>query len=92
MEITPNSWNPDIGDKIEGFLTRHEVDVGSYHQNLYELTQPDDKKILIWGKTQLDNLLSEVELNDYIRITYTGVKKTSCGHELKTYILERRTK
>ena len=90
VEVAPSSWNPDVGDRIEGYLTRFEADVGKYNQNLYELTRDDSSKILIWGKTHLDSLLSEVELNDYIRITYMGIKKTANGHDLKTYMLEKR--
>ena len=40
--------------------------------------------------THLDELMDEVAINDYIRITYNGLKKTSNGYNMKIFNVERR--
>ena len=83
-----NSWNPEIGDKIEGKLIR--IDRNS-NQIIYIL-EKDDKRIKIWGKTYLNQLMDEINLNDYIRITYNGIKTTKNKHSMKKYDVERKVK
>ena len=88
--ITGNVWNPELGDVVEGKLINRIESVGKYDQNLYILLDKNDKEIKIWGKTQLDELMSEIEVEDYIRITYNGFKTTNNGHTMKVYYIERR--
>ncbi len=67
--------------------------MGSYKQNLYIIQDKQTgKEINVWGKTQLDQLMEEIEIKDYIRLTYNGIKKTQNGHQMKIYNLERRIK
>ena len=56
-KIMINYWNPEIGDKIEGKLVQ-VTDNSS--QKLYVIEQNDKKRIKIWGKTYLDQLMEEV--------------------------------
>lgn len=79
-----------MGDKIEGKLLEIKNDVGKYHQNVYVLLDSNDKKIEIWGKMQLDKLMMEIEVGDYIRITYNGTKTTGNGYLMNMYYLEKR--
>ena len=85
--IEINSWNPEVGDKLEGKLIK--IDKNS-SQMIYIVETNDKKRIRIWGRTYLDQLMDEVELNDYIRITYNGIKTTKNNHNMKKYNLERR--
>lgn len=85
--IKINSWNPDVGDKIEGKLIK--IDKNS-NQIFYVIETNDKKRIRIWGKTYLNQLMDEIELNDYIRITYNGTETTKNKHNMKKYNLERR--
>lgn len=86
-KIMINYWNPEIGDKIEGKLVQ-VTDNSS--QKLYVIEQNDKKRIKIWGKTYLDQLMEEVEINDYIRITYNGIKETRNNRQMKQFNVERR--
>ncbi len=87
--ITNEPWNPEVGDRIEGYLIRHEEHAGEYNQSMYTLKAKDNSQIIVWGKTQLDQLIAEVDLDDYIRITYTGLRRTGNGHEMMTFNLEK---
>ena len=88
-KIEINSWNPEVGDKLEGKLVKIERNSS---QMIYILETNDKKRIRIWGKTYLNQLMDEIELNDYIRITYNGVKTTKNNRNMKKYNLERRIK
>ncbi len=50
----------------------------------------DKKRIRIWGKAYLDQLMDEINPNDHIRITYNGCKKTRNNRQMKRYNVERR--
>ena len=82
-----NYWNPEIGDKIEGKLIGINDNT---KQKLYIIETNDKKHIKIWGRTYLDQLMDEINLNDYIRITYNGLKKTNNNRQMKKYKIERR--
>ncbi len=82
-----NYWNPEIGDKIEGKLIGINDNT---KQKLYIIETNDKKHIKIWGRTYLDQLMDEINLNDYIRITYNGLKKTNNNRQMKKYNVERR--
>lgn len=85
------TWNPEIGDKIDGKLKEIKQNVGKYKQSLYIL-EKNNKKTEIWGKTHLNQLMDEIKVNDYIRITYNGEQPTKNGRKMKKYCLERRIK
>lgn len=87
VPIEINYWNPEVGDKIEGRLVQI---ITNDSQKLYVIKQDDGKRIKIWGKSYLNQLMDEVEINDYIRITYNGFKKTYNNRQMKRYNLERR--
>lgn len=86
-KIKINYWNPDIGDKIEGKLVQI---TDNNNQKLYVIEQEDKKRIKIWGKAYLDQLMEEIEINDYIRITYNGIKETKNNRQMKQFKVERR--
>ncbi len=88
-KVTRSVWKPLVGDKIEGYLIRHEQSMGDYNQSMYTLETKDNSQIIVWGKTQLDQLIAEVDIDDYIRITYTGLKKTTNGREMMTFDLDK---
>lgn len=62
----------------------------NYTLNVYWIVNEDDKKIKVLGSTHLDELMNEVKIGDYIRITYNGFRKTSNGYDMKMFNLERR--
>ena len=86
-KIMINYWNPGIGDKIEGKLVQV---TNNSSQKLYVIEQNDKKRVKIWGKTYLNQLMEEVEINDYIRITYNGIKETRNKRQMKQFNVERR--
>lgn len=88
--IQRNNWNPEIGDKIEGKLISVTKSEGNFIINIYVLLTSENKKVKVFGCTHLDELMDEVEINDYLRITYNGLKKTSNGYSMKIFNVERR--
>lgn len=91
--INDNNWNPEIGDKIEGKLIAIEdKKIGEYDTQIYLLESEDSKQTRVWGCTYLNQLMEEIILGDYIRITYNGSKQTNNGHKMKLFNLERRIK
>ena len=87
VQIKINTWNPEIGEKIEGKLIRIRQ---NNNQIIYTIETDKHEKIKIWGKTYLDELMEEIEINDYIRITYNGIQKTKNNRQMKKYKIERR--
>ena len=82
-------WHPKIGDKIEGKLIQT---TNKNNQRLYVIEQENKKRIRIWGKTYLNQLMEEIEEGDHIRITYNGLKETQNNRQMKKYNVERRIK
>lgn len=89
QEIKTDSWNPKEGETIEGRLISQKHGVGRYNQNMYIL-ECNSKKTIIWGKTQLDKLMDDVDIDDYIRITFNGCIKTGSGHRMHVYNIQKR--
>ncbi|RAP51686.1 MAG: hypothetical protein BZ138_04575 [Methanosphaera sp. rholeuAM270] len=87
VQVKVNYWIPEIGDKIEGKLIKI---IQNKNQMIYVIETRENKKIKIWGKTYLNELMDEININDYIRITYNGLKKTKNNREMKKYKVERR--
>ena len=83
------TWEPEVGDKIEGKLIKIIPNVGKYEQTVY-LLEKDDKTTKIWGKTHLNQLMEAINLDDYIRITYNGFINTKNDRQMKKFNLERR--
>ena len=75
---------------MEGKLLNVSHNNGKYNQNIYLIQTKDNEKIRVWGKNYLDVLMDAVEVGDYIRITYNGVRKTSSGNYMMIYNVERR--
>lgn len=84
------TWNPDIGESIQGILKNKKHGVGPYNQNLYTMKTDENKTIDIWGRTQLDNLMEHVDIGEYIRITFNGSTKTNNDKQMYVYNLEIR--
>lgn len=89
QDIQPNFWHPIEGDQIEGTLIAIQRCVGKYQQNMYIL-ENNNEKTIVWGKSQLDDLMMQVKLDDYIRITYLGVVKTQNNRQMKMYNLQKK--
>lgn len=90
--IKQNNWNPEVGDKMEGTLLSVTKSEGNFIINIYGILTNENKKVKVFGCTHLDELMDEVEIGDYIRITYNGLKKTNNGYNMKLFNLERRIK
>ena len=88
--ISRNTWKPEVGDKIQGKLVSISKYEGDFVIKIYLLLKDDGKKIKILGSTYLDELMDEINPNDYIRITYNGFKKTHNGYDMKIFNVERR--
>ena len=87
IQIKVKTWNPEIGEQIEGKLIKtRQIN----NQIIYTIEQENKEKIRIWGKTYLNELMDEIIINDYIRITYNGIQKTKNNRQMKKYKVERR--
>lgn len=85
-EINPNIWKPEEeGDSIEGVLINKETEVGDYKSNAYAIETKDNKQMLVWGCTILDDRMKYVEAGDQIKITYKGVEQNKKGQPVKIY-------
>jgi hypothetical protein len=86
-EIKINTWNPELGESVEGKL----IKIKQYmEQKVYVIESFDKKIIRVWGKTYLDQLMDEIRIDDYIRITYTGTIETKNERYMKKFNVERR--
>ena len=85
-----DTWTPETGDKIEGVLENVEHHVGLYDGTLYLLSVGDSENLRIWGSLQLKQLMKNVKIGDYIRITYNGMQELSNGHKMKKFDVEKR--
>jgi len=89
--IEDNNWNPEIGDHIEGkIISIRNMKIGEYETYIYIIESDDGNHTRVWGCTYLNQLMEEIILGDYIRITYNGSKQTNNGHKMKLFNLERR--
>ena len=84
------TWNPNVGESIQGILKNKRYGVGPYKQNLYTLKTDENKTVDIWGRTQLDNLMEQADIGEYIRITFNGSIKTNNNKQMYVYNLEIR--
>lgn len=85
INISIQSWHPEIGDILEGKLIEKKIDLGQYHQKLYVIEKENREKIEVWGKTQLDSLMNKVNEGDYVQITFNGTCKTSKNRQMNLY-------
>ena len=83
-------WHPNKGDYVEGYLLEKKHDVGQYKQNLYIIQTEKGQKVAVWGKTQLDTMMNEVYVDDYIRIIFNGTRKTQNNKKMKMYTVKVR--
>lgn len=85
--IKIKNWTPEKGETIEGQLIKTRT---NNSQIIYTLRTNNNEKVRIWGKTYLNELMDEININDHIRITYKGIQKTKNNHQMKKYKIERR--
>ena len=57
---------------------------------IYVIETNDKKRVNVWGTTYLNQLMDEIKVNDYIRITYNGLKETKNNRQMKKYNLEKK--
>jgi hypothetical protein len=75
-----------IGDKIEGILQSCES-VEKF--NIYTIRKYNNEIIKFHGSTQLDDLLSNLELPCYVEIIFTEKKPSKQGSDIKIFKLFR---
>lgn len=68
---TDRTWEPNVGDAIEGVLVETKHDVGPNHSEVYVL-DTGDEKVSVWGSTVLNMKLRGMPSGARIRITYTA--------------------
>ncbi|OED29925.1 hypothetical protein [Methanosphaera sp. WGK6] len=90
ITIKNKQWNPKVGDTIEGILIDKTLGLGKYKQSIYLIKQ-ENEIIEVWGRTQLDRLMIQVDIKDYIRITYQGKLKTRNNNNINQYKVEKRS-
>ncbi|MDO5851664.1 MAG: hypothetical protein Q4Q23_04175 [Methanobacteriaceae archaeon] len=83
-----NVWCPKKGDKIEGVLKEKKENIGQFNANQYVVCDKNDELIIIWGKTQLDQLMQEINIDDYIRIIYNGILNLGDNKQMQLYTLD----
>lgn len=94
MTDTKRNWeertldtNADVWDKsepIEGKLVKVESEIGPNKSKMYTFATDKDE-IKVWGSTVLDDKLTGVPLNTYVKIEYEGKLKSKKGAEYHSY-------
>jgi len=86
-DIVQENWTPEKVDSfITGILLSIEDNVGKHKTKVYNLKQPDNSIISIWGSTVLDSKIKLVELGDDIKIIYLGVPE---GKDYKDFKIQK---
>ena len=74
---------------VEGKLIAKDTQqFGANSVGRYKFEHDDAAQSTILGSVQLDDLMSNVEIGQYVRVTLDGTTKTSSKRDLKTYSLE----
>jgi hypothetical protein len=77
---SPNFFQfKEIGDTIEGVLLE-KANSDQYGFGLYTIQTDKDERIRFHGSAQLDDLMSVVNLNDYVSIKFIDVQKMPKGN------------
>jgi len=78
-ELNPGMWIPENEeDSIEGIFVKAEHDVGPQKSTLYHL-EVEEKPMLFWGSTILDQRMVWVKSGDKIKVTYKGLAEKQPG-------------
>ena len=90
--IEPSIWKPEKeGDSVEGVLKRKDENVGRHQSRTYHL-ETEIKQIMVWGSTILDERMIHVDIDDYCKITFKGLKPNKLRQNTKIYKVERAKK
>ena len=82
------SWL-EIGDVVEGFLTKKAFTPGPSDQIRGEYTISTNAGVLlVFGTSKIDQGLADVALDSYVRITYKGEDRTRNGNTVKLFDVE----
>lgn len=74
----------NIGDSIFGILME-KAESGQYGFGLYTVQTPDGETLRFHGTTQLDTLMSNVEIHDYVYVEYVDNQKTTMPSPMKLF-------
>lgn len=70
-----DSWNPKIGDVIEGKILEYKKEVGQYEQNLIVLETPKDGRKTVWLSAVLDQRISASDVGRDVVIYFESIVK-----------------
>jgi hypothetical protein len=77
----------EIGDTIEGILTLKEHS-DQYGFGIYTIQKEDMSRVKCHGSSNLDDLMSVLNINDYVLITFVKEQKLPKG-TLKLFEVEK---
>lgn len=81
---SPNFFKfSNIGDKLEGLLMSRDIS-SRYGFGLYTIKTFEGEQKRFHGSSQLDELLLNVTIPCYVRITYIDIQETPAG-EMKLF-------
>ena len=86
---SPNFFQfKEVGDVIEGTLIDKDKS-DQYGFGLFTLDTKEGDQIRFHGSSQLDDLMLNIQMNDYIRVKFIDFEKRPKG-EMKLFSVKRR--
>lgn len=85
------------GDMFEGtylgvkstFLNDPKAPNGKREAKLYSLAPDEGERYAVWGSTQLDDLMTQVQVGTYVKITFKETLKAGKGRQpMKVFEIE----
>jgi hypothetical protein len=98
-EGKPSDWQtiePNVaklenkGDSVEGILIEKREGVGKYSSSAYMLEAEEQKQLLVWGSTLLDDRMKFVKVGEQVRITFIERVENKRGQPIKIFKVERK--
>ena len=84
-KVEPNVWKPDKAEEsIEGIIVNISNST-KFDNKVYHLETPDQKQMVIFGTTVLDDRMSYLKVGDRVRIVYKGVQKNAKKQDTKIF-------
>ena len=83
-KIEPGIWKPEEkGDEITGIL-RNVKDSTRFNSKVYSI-EVNNKQMIVFGTTVLEDRMSFVNVKDTIKIVYQGMEKNQKGQDTKMF-------
>lgn len=79
-------WDFEENPLLEGALVDVKTEVGPNKSKLYVVKLlSNSENVSVWGSKVIDDRLATIEIGDFVKIEYTGKKKSKNGAMYKNY-------